>query len=207
MPRKARIVIPGIPHHITQRGNRRQNTFFSATDYHIYMRFMAIWCEKRKVEIWCYCLMPNHIHLIALPEMEYSLSRAIGEAHRRYTLYVNEKKDWKGYLWQGRFSSFPMDESHLLATARYIELNPVRSGLVKTPSEYPWSSCKAHLSGEDDLLVKTKPLLNLVPEWKELLYQGISEKEVETIKTHEKTGRPLGNERFIEKVELLRGAP
>ena len=207
MSRKARIVIPNIPHHVTQRGNRRQNTFFSDTDCRIYRRFMASWCAKQQVEIWCYCLMPNHIHLIAVPKMEYSLHRAIGEAHRRYTLYVNEKKNWKGYLWQGRFASFPMDESHLLAAARYIELNPVRSGLVKNPSEYPWSSCKAHLSDREDLLVKKKALLDLFPDWEDLLKGHLSNEDIQTIEKHEKTGRPLGNEMFIEKVELLRGSP
>ena len=206
MPRLPRIVIPGLPHHITQRGNRRQETFFSNADYRIYLRTMTSWCEKQHVKIWCYCLMPNHVHLIAVPETEQSLSRAIGEAHRRYTRYINEKKRWKGYLWQGRFSSFPLDKYHLLAAARYIELNPVRAGLVKDPAEYPWSSCKAHLSAMDDLLVKKRPLLDLFPDWRELLYQGLSEKARETIEKHEKTGRPLGNEKFIERVELLRGA-
>ena len=205
MPRLPRIVIPGLPHHITQRGNRRQNTFFSNADYRIYLRTMASWWEKRHVIIWCYCLMPNHVHLIAVPETEESLSRAIGEAHRRYTCYINEKKRWKGYLWQGRFSSFPLDKYHLMAAARYIELNPVRAGLVEDPAKYQWSSCKAHLSGEYDILVKNRPLLDLFPDWEKLLCQGLSEEEKETIKKHEKTGRPLGNEKFIERVELLRG--
>ena len=206
MPRAARIVIPGIPHHVTQRGNRSQDTFFSDADYLIYLRIMADWCKKRQVEIWCYCLMPNHVHLIAIPETEQSLRKAIGEAHRRYTCYINEKKRWKGYLWQGRFASFPMDKSHLLAAARCIELNPVRAGLVKKPAEYPWSSCKAHLSGKGDLLVKKGPLLDLFPDWKELLYQGVSEEDKEAIKKHEKTGHPLGNKPFLEQVELLSGA-
>ena len=204
MPRIARIVIPGIPHHITQRGNRRQSTFFSNSDYLIYLSTMAVSCEKQRVEIWCYCLMPNHIHLIAVPETEQLLARAIGEAHRSYTCYINEKKNWKGYLWQGRFSSFPMDEFHLLTAARYIELKPVRSRLVNDPAEYHWSSCRAHLNGEDNLLVKVKPLLNLVPDWEELLLYGLSREERESIEKHERTGRPLGKEKFIEQVELLR---
>ena len=204
MPRTARIVIPGIPHHITQRGNRRQNTFFSDSDYFIYLSTMAASCEKQRVEIWCYCLMPNHIHLIAVPETEESLSRAIGEAHRSYTCYINEKKNWKGYLWQGRFSSFPMDDQHLLSAACYIELNPVRAGLVSNPAYYKWSSCRAHLTGKDDQLVKAKSLLDLFPDWRTILDQGLSQNSIEAIEKREKTGRPLGNEQFIEKVELMR---
>lgn len=206
MPRLARIVIPGIPHHITQRGNRRLNTFFSDTDYLIYLSTMAAWCKKRQVAIWCYCLMPNHIHLIAVPKTEKSLSRAIGEAHRNYTCYINQKKGWKGYLWQGRFSSFPMDQRHLLIAACYIELNPVRAGFVSKPESYRWSSCRAHMVGEYDLLVKEKPLLDLFPDWETLLEKGLSKQNIEDIEKREKSGRPLGNEQFIEKVELLRRA-
>ena len=203
MPRIARIVIPGQPHHITQRGNRRQDTFFSTTDYRVYLRFMAEWCEKQRVDIWCYCLMPNHIHLIAVPKTEKSLARAIGEAHRRYTCYVNNKKKWYGYLWQGRFSSFPMDEHHLLTAARYIELNPVRAGIVADPSDYPWSSCRAHLNGSNDMLVNARALCGLVSDWTDFLHRGLSDEEVEILKKHERTGRPLGNNQFIDTLEQL----
>ena len=126
MARLARFVVPGLPHHITQRGNRRQQTFFCDEDYAAYVELMADWCQERGVEIWAYCLMPNHIHLIAVPQSEDGLGRAIGEAHRRYTRRINFREKWRGYLWQGRFASFVMDEPHLLAAARYVELNPVR---------------------------------------------------------------------------------
>ncbi len=124
---------------------------------------MAEWCQKRDVEIWCYCLMPNHTHLIAVPKNKNSLSAAIGEAHRRYARMVNFRNGWRGYFWQGRFSSFVMDEAYLLAAARYIELNPVRAKITKQPDQYMWSSCKAHLKGKDDKLVKVKPLLDIIP--------------------------------------------
>ena len=122
----AKAVNPGIPHHITQRGNRRMETFFSADDYREYLCLMAEWCNRCKVEVWSYCFMPNHVHIIATPETEDGLRRAIGEAHKRYTRYINFQKKWKRHLWQGRFASFPMDEQYTLATARYIELNPVK---------------------------------------------------------------------------------
>ena len=130
MARLARLVIPGLPHHVTQRGNRRQQTFFNDGDYAAYLELMADWCREEGVEIWSYCLMPNHVHLIAVPKTEDGLRRAIGEAHRRYTRRINFREKWRGYLWQGRFASFIMDKPYLLAAARYVELNPVRAKLV-----------------------------------------------------------------------------
>ncbi len=131
MARIARAVAPGIPHHVTQRGNRRQQTFFSDEDYQLYLELMSEWCMKYAVETWAYCLMPNHIHLIVVPETKEGLNLAIGEAHRRYTRHINFRERWRGHLWQGRFSSFIMDERYLSACTRYVELNPVRSGLAK----------------------------------------------------------------------------
>lgn len=157
MARLARVVIPGMPHHITQRGNRRQPTFFRDADFTAYLELMATWCEKQAVQVWAYCLMPNHVHLIAVPKRADGLRRAIGEAHRRYTRYVNFREGWRGHLWQGRFASYVLDESHLLAAARYVELNPVRAGLATAPSDYRWSSAWAHLKGKDDGLVRVSP--------------------------------------------------
>lgn len=140
MARIARVIAPGMPHHITQRGNRRQQTFFSDDDYHAYISLMAEWCDKYGVDIWSYCLMPNHVHLIAVPGEKDSLTKAIGEAHRRYTRRINFREGWRGHLWQGRFASYLLDEPYLLACARYIEMNPVRAGLVENPMDWRWSS-------------------------------------------------------------------
>ena len=123
-----------MPHHVTQRGNRRQQTFFGEEDYQHYLELMAQFCRAEQVAIWAYCLMPNHVHLIVVPQSAESLRRAIGEAHRRYTRWINFREGWRGHLWQGRFASFVMDEDHLLTAARYVELNPVRAGLVQAPS-------------------------------------------------------------------------
>jgi putative transposase len=109
MVRIARVVAPAVPHHVTQRGNRRQQTFFSDEDYQVYLELMSEWCKKHKVQIWAYCLMPNHVHLIAVPETKDALNLAIGEAHRRYTRRINFREGWRGHLWQGRFSSFVKD--------------------------------------------------------------------------------------------------
>ena len=167
MARIARVVVPGIAHHITQRGVRRMETFFNDEDYESYISLMGEWCRKSGIEVWAYCLMPNHIHLVAVPEREDSLARGIGEAHRRYTRYINFKKGWKGYLWQGRFSSFPMDEKYLLSAVRYVELNPVRAKIVPKSQDYRWSSARAHLEGIDDDLVKVRPMLDRVDNWSE----------------------------------------
>ena len=110
MPRLARVVVPGLPHHITQRGNRRQQTFSCDEDYRSYLELMGQWCSAHQVEIWAYCLMPNHVHLIAVPQSADGLRRAVGEAHRRYTRSVNFREGWRGHLWQGRFASFVLDE-------------------------------------------------------------------------------------------------
>ena len=205
MARLARVVAPGLPHHITQRGNRRQPTFFSAADYRLYRALMAEWCGRCGVAIWAYCLMPNHVHLIAVPDSADGLRRAIGEAHRRYTCAVNLRENWRGHLWQGRFASFPMDEAHLLAAARYIELNPVRARLRRRPEAHPWSSTRAHLAGQDDDLVAVAPLLALVPHWAAFLAEGLAEDEAETMRAHERTGRPLGGGTFIKTLERRLG--
>ena len=201
MPRIARVVVPGVPHHITQRGNRRQTTFFGDEDYRFYREVLGDWCGRCRVEIWAYCLMPNHVHLIAVPDTEYGLRSSIGEAHKRYTRMVNTREGWKGHLWQGRFFSYPLDNSYLLAAVRYIEMNPVRAGLVDSPDRYPWSSAAAHLRGYDDRLVRTKPLLEIVGDWEAFLFDPLSSKEYGDLKRHEKTGRPLGDSNFIEQIE------
>jgi len=204
MARMARVVIPTIPHHITQRGVRRMETFFDDEDYEMYLSLMRKWCLSSGVEIWAYCLMPNHIHLIAVPDSETSLARGIGEAHRRYTRHINFKKDWKGYLWQGRFASFPMDEDYLLNSVRYVELNPVRANMVERAEDYRWSSARAHLHAKDDALVKVKPMLDRVSNWGELLASG-DQATFDKLRKHERTGRPLGQDSFIDKMSLLAG--
>ena len=205
MARSARVVIPGLPHHVTQRGNRRQQTFFNDEDYAAYVELMAQWCRDEGVEIWSYCLMPNHVHLIAVPSSEESLRGAIGEAHRLYTRRINFRQKWRGYLWQGRFASFVMDEAYLLAAARYIELNPVRAGLVVDPCDWPWSSARAHLTGSDDALVKVAPLLTMIPDWRAFLRSALPEAELRDIRRHSRTGRPLGDEAFLVRLEGMIG--
>ncbi len=202
MARIARIVMPGVPHHITQRGNRRQQVFFDDEDYAAYLELMAEWCDRCGVDVWAYCLMPNHVHLIAVPASESGLSRAIGETHRRYTRMVNFREGWRGYLWQGRFASFPMDDVYLMRAARYVELNPVRAKLVRVPWRWKWSSAAAHAAAKDNALVKTAPLLKRAGcDWKDFLAGGLDPGEAELLRRHERTGRPLGGFEFVERLE------
>src|SRR5271169_4744085 len=128
--------------------------------------------------------MPNHTHLIAVPASEDGLRGAIGEAHRRYTRRINFREKWRGYLWQGRFASFVMDEPHLIAAARYVELNPVRARLAARAEEWPWSSALAHLRGQDDCLVKVAPLLSMIGDWGGLLNSALPEDELEEVRRH-----------------------
>ena len=152
MARIARVVVPGLPHHVTQRGNRREPVFFGAEDYRFYCRLIATAARRAGAEIWAYCLMPNHVHLIVTPADEDGLRRTFGEAHRRYTGAINARFRWTGHLFQGRFGAVVMDEPHLLAAARYIALHPVVAGLVRRAEDWPWSSTRAQLAGEDDEL-------------------------------------------------------
>ena len=205
MARLARVVVEGVAHHVTQRGNRRQQVFFSDDDYRTYRALLADGCRAAGVEVWAYCLMPNHVHLILVPSSQDGLRAALGEAHRRYTRHVNFREGWRGYLWQGRFASVAMDGDHLLAAARYVELNPVRARLAAAPEQWPWSSASAHLAGRDDDLVKAGPLLEQVPDWREFLGHGLSEAEHKAIRSGERTGRPLGGPDFVAGLERRLG--
>ncbi len=196
---------PGVPHHVTQRGNRGQPVFFCDEDYRTYKELLAEGCAAAKVDILAYCLMPNHVHLILVPKDEDGLRAALGEAHRRYTRHVNIREGWRGYLWQGRFASFPMDEAHLMACARYVELNPVRAKLVRRARDWRWSSARAHLSGKGDGVVKVEPLLRRVTDWRAFLGEGLDEGALKAIRAAARTGRPLGAAAFVKRLERRLG--
>jgi putative transposase len=137
MARIAAVVVPSVPHHVTQRGNRRQEVFFKADDYRWYRRLIGAAARRAGTAIWAYCLMPNHVHLIVTPADEDGLRATFAEAHRRYTGNINARFRWTGHLFQGRFGAVAMDEEHLLASARYIALNPVTAGLVTRAEDWP----------------------------------------------------------------------
>lgn len=206
MARLARVVVPFVPHHVAQRGNRREPIFFEGGDQEIYRDLLAEHCEKAGVEVWAYCLMPNHVHLILTPQTADGLARAIGDTHRRYTTFINTRGRWRGHLFQSRFASIAMDEGHLMAAVRYVSLNPVRARLVARAEEWRWSSVRAHLAGADDELVRVTPVLQRVSDFAGFLEQGSSDETAFTaIRAAEGTGRPLGNEDFIAGLERILG--
>ncbi|MGH6955387.1 MAG: transposase, partial [Caulobacteraceae bacterium] len=196
---------PGLPHHVTQRGNRREPIFFEDGDQEIYKHLLAEQARRRGVEVWAYCLMPNHVHLVLAPGDEAGLGLAVGEAHRRYTNFVNARGRWTGHLFQSRFASVAMDEAHLVAAARYVPMNPVRARLVARPADWPWSSARAHLAGVDDGLVSVRPLLDRLGDFGAFLAEGEDRRAEDRLRAAETTGRPLGNEASIEGLERMLG--
>ena len=206
MARLARIVVPDHPHHVTQRGNRRQKIFFEDGDYALYRNLLAERAAKAGVAVWAYCLMPNHVHLILVPATEDGLALALGETHRRYTGFVNARMRVTGHLFQGRFGSVVLDEPHLIAAARYVALNPVRARLVRRAQDWPWSSARAHLKARDDGLVTVTPLIERTAgRVADLLDTGPTPQEFAALRAAETIGRPLGSPAFLDRLEARLG--
>ena len=205
MARLARVVLPGTPHHVTQRGNRRQTVFFHDDDYRYYLSLINEFAAKADTAVIAYCLMPNHVHFILTPSHSDGLRAALGEAHRRYTRYINFRENWRGHLWQERFHSYPMDDAHLWAAVRYVERNPIAADMVADPTEWPWSSAKAHVSNRADPLIKLSSRPNLADDWPDYLAAGVPADEADQVEQHLRTGRPLGDEVFINRAEKRLG--
>ena len=207
MSRQARVVFPRVPHHVTQRGNYRQDVFFEAGDRVQYLAWLTEYAKKYGLEVWSYCLMTNHIHLIAFPHHQDSLARTLAAAHTRYSQLINRRTRKGGHLWQGRFFSCPLDDEYLIRAARYIELNPVRAGLVAKAADWPWSSARAHLEGGEDRLLAgaSWPPEDLRSQWPEILSEIDAPKIFAAIRKHTHTGHPLGSASFIAYLEKLVG--
>ncbi len=206
MPRIARIVAPGLPHHVTQRGNRRADVFLDSSDRSAYLNFLAKYRSKHKLEILAYCLMSNHIHLIVIPKEPHSLARMLADCHMRYAKYFNWKYLQTGHLWEGRFFSCVMDENHALAAMRYVERNPVRALLVKHAWDYRWSSAAAHADGQRDVLVSNRwPPREMLTSWRDLLTAPEDGATVSDIRRATRTGRPTGTDAFLDKIERTLG--
>ena len=183
MPRGSRIVYPDTPHHIVQRGCRKQDLFFEESDYRIYLEILGVFSRKYNVEIWCYCLMKNHIHLIAFPRDTKSLSKTIGEAHQKYAAYLNKKMEWKGHVWEYRFYSQPMDEIHLFRTVRYILKNSVDAGLVEKAENYDWSNAKSLLTKQETNFLGCLKLLDYMKDWTSFIEQPTEKEIIRSIKS------------------------
>ncbi|MEW6358204.1 MAG: transposase [Planctomycetota bacterium] len=205
MARIARVVVSGYPHHVTQRGVRSMAIFRDDEDRRAYLRFMAEQTDRFGVEVLAWCLMTNHVHLIAVPSDEAGLARGIGEGHKRFTRMRNFRDGVRGYLFQGRFGSCVMDEAHAVAGVRYVERNPVRARLVRKAWRYRWSSAAYH-AGEraTDPLVKERDLWDLGGDWKSFLEEEDEESNA-ALRLSTRTGRPYGEEDFVTLLEELTG--
>ena len=209
MPRLARRVFAGVPYHITQRGNRREDVFFSDGDRQRYLAWMREYCARQRVDILAYCLMTNHVHVIVVPPSEDSLQNVFRPLHTRYAQCVNRARKWKGHLWQGRFFSSPLDEAYLWAAIRYVERNPVRARLVRKAENYRWSSAPAHcgLRHDETLTVNRHRLkqFEAVDNWSKWLAEGDRPEQIDVLRRHVQRGSPCGSENFIRKLERICG--
>lgn len=204
MPRTARIIAPGHPHHVTQRGLDKKQVFYTDEDYRDYLRILGEETRRNGVAIWSYCLMPNHVHLVLVPSTKTGLGRAVGEAARRYARVSNRRRGQDGHVWHTRFFSVAMDERHLLEGVRYILLNPVRAKLRAAADLWPWSSYAAHLAGADDV-IDTAPIADRIGSVAAFVAVGIARDAAEKIRAGTLNGRPLGDERFVQTIAAKLG--
>jgi putative transposase len=218
MARLARIVIPGVAHHVTQRGNRRLPIFFSDDDRLAYLSEVATAAQSNATACLAWCLMDNHVHLVLVPSSEDGLRVTLGEAHRRYTRRINFREGWRGHLFQGRFASYPMDDAHLMVALRYVEQNPVAAGMVDRAEQWRWSSAASHVAGRrvaGDPLTDVAALGRHVRNWRAMLRLGLEASDVaaggeamaEQIEARLSTGRPLAADDWITRQERAMQRP
>ena len=207
MPRAARIVMPGVPYHVTSRGNRRQDVFFSADDRKRYLHSLAKYSKHHGFDIYAYCLMTNHMHIVGLPRDDTSMAKTLHIVNLRHTQAVNRKQGWNGVLWQGRYFSTPLDEAHLWVCVRYVEQNPIRAGIVAKAEDYLWSSASCHCGLRDDpVLVSPRNRFGgKLDEWRKILSEVPKPEIVARIRRGTQTGVPCGDDSFMQKVSRFVG--
>jgi putative transposase len=207
MPRLSRVVFPGVPHHITQRGNRQEDVFFTDDNRNIYLSWLKEYSDRHKVDVIAYCLMTNHVHLVAVPQDEGGLERVLRPLHMRYAQLLNKERGWKGHLWQGRYFSSPLDEDYLWSAIRYVESNPVRARMVREAEDYRCSSASGHCG-----LIKDRVLTNksdwwvkfeVIGDWRSWLSEEEDINRAETIRRNTYKGLPTGSEEFVKSLEIV----
>jgi putative transposase len=204
MARLARIVVPGFPHHVTQRGNRRATVFHNDDARREYLALFQHYARKHGVAVWAYCLMPNHVHFVVVPRTEQSLARAFQGAHTAFAQRVNKRRGESGHLWQGRFFSCPLDEAHTWAAVRYVERNPVRAKLARRAEDFAWSSAAAHCGRRaDELLSPEFPPRGLIADWSAWLRAPEEARQEESLRRQTHVGRPCGSPDFLARLEGL----
>ena len=210
MARQARIVVPCVPHHVTQRRNNRQDVFFVDDDRRVYLSYLKESAARYGVAVWAYCLMTNHVHLVATPENEASLSKTLGRTHLMYAQYIHRLHGRVGHFWQSRFYSCALDEVHAVAATAYVELNPVRAGMAESPFAYRWSSAAAHCGqgGDRSGMLDLSAWFEQTPatEWEAML-EAIRDSKgaIDALRVHARTGRLRGGDAFLSKVETYLG--
>lgn len=203
LARLPRVVLPGLPYHVTHRGNRRQDVFLSPWDRWVYKHWLGQCAERHGLEVWSYCLMTNHVHLLVVAHRKDSLAMTIGQTHGRFAQWQNKRNGWSGHLWANRFYSTPLDEEHLWTAVRYVERNPVRAGLVERAEDYEWSSARCHARDRpDELLAPARPFPGNVEDWSDWLAIEPHEEQVEALRRNTSRGRPTGSEEFVAQLEV-----
>ena len=205
MSKIQRIEAIGYPYHVIQRGNRNQKVFIRESDKAKYLKILKIQVGLFGLDVWAYCLMNNHIHLVVAPKQKGSLTECISETHRLYSRAINFREGWCGHLWQGRFKSYPMDGRYLYAAVRYVERNPVRAGIVERAEDYFWSSARVHMKNQTDDLLTRFYLMDEIKDWGLYLSAPDEKENTKFLRSHQSTGRPLGDKTFIDDLETKEG--
>lgn len=209
MPRLPRTVFANLPHHVTQRGNRREDIFFTDEDRGAYLTWLKEYCDKHQVEVLAYCLMTNHVHLVVVPAADDGLHLVLKPLHMRYAQRINRAHGWKGHLWQGRFFSSPLDEAYLWAAARYVERNPVRAGMERRAENYRWSSAAAHCGKRTDSLLHLESAwykqFAAIDDWSVWLAERDETEEVQILRQNVEKGLPCGDANFVQRLGNLVG--
>jgi putative transposase len=209
MPRVARFICPGLPHHVTQRGNRRGAVFFADSDRVAYLQWLKDYTSKHSIDVLAYCLMTNHVHLVVVPATSQGLHRALRPLHMRYAQRINRARDWSGHLWQGRYFASALDDYFAWVAIRYVECNPVRAGMIGRAEGYAWSSAAAHCGDRSDPVL-TEDLswrrqCEAVGDWSAWLASGVDQESVDLLRRHANKGLPCGSPHFIEMLEQSTG--
>jgi putative transposase len=208
MPRHARRIFPGVPHHVTQRGNHRERVFFENGDPEAYLSLLHAYSRQQGVQVFAYCLMPNHVHLVVVPSSTDGMHRVLRAVHSQYAQRVNRMRGLNGHLWQGRYRSSPLDAEHFLNAIRYVELNPVSAAMVVKAEDYAWSSAAAHCGLRLDPLLepnRKSSLLEGIANWSSWLSCGVPDASTDMLRHHARRNLPCGSSEFIASLEKSAG--
>lgn len=201
-------MFPGLPHHVTQRGNHREPVFFCDGDYAAYLSLLHEHTTKYAVDVVAYCLMPNHVHHIVVPSSPDGMHLLFKRVHGCHAQRINRMRSQRGHLWQGRYFSSPMDSTYFINAVRYVELNPVRARMTDRAEKYPWSSAAAHCRIRGDLVVDAIPRSRLfagIADWSHWLAQGVADEFVNTLRRNGSQNLPCGSAEFVAQLESASG--